>query len=263
MNLPDPFEADGFINVAGHKLESRFMRGKAGKPVVILLHEGLGCVSMWRDFPDQLHEATGCGVLVYSRAGYGNSSARSLPWPLTYMHDEATDVLPHIIAALEGQDHFLIGHSDGASISAIYAGHEPDAGLKGLVLMAPHVFVEDISIEGIRAARAAWNTTKLRDHLKRHHGNNVDCAFHGWNDSWLDPDFRPWDITKYLPQIMVPILAIQGRDDDYGTLAQIDTIAQNSGGPVKKLILDGCGHSPQKDQKAAVLSAISSFISET
>ncbi|MEM7635191.1 MAG: alpha/beta fold hydrolase, partial [Pseudomonadota bacterium] len=189
---------DGFLEVAGHRLEARFIDAAADRPVLILLHEGLGSVSQWRDFPDLLARATGCAVLVWSRAGYGKSSPAVLPRPLTYMHDEAADVLPLIISQLRGRDHVLVGHSDGASIAAIYAGSKPLAGLKGLVLMAPHVFVENISIEGIRTAREAWQTTNLRERLQRHHGDNVDIAFLGWNDSWLDPGFRTWDITGFL-----------------------------------------------------------------
>jgi len=253
---------DGYLEVAGHRLEARFIEGSADLPVLVLLHEGLGSVSLWRDFPDLLATATGCPVLVYSRAGYGASSTITLPRPLSYMHDEAADVLPHIIAQLEGRDHVLVGHSDGASIAAIYAGSKPLPGLKALVLLAPHVFVEDISVEGIRAARHAWQTTDLRNRLERHHGENVDTAFLGWNDSWLHPDFRKWDITEYLPLITAPVLAVQGRNDDYGTLAQLDAIARSSGGPVRKLILDDCGHAPQNDQTAAVLDAICSFVAE-
>ncbi len=254
--------AGGFLNVAGHRLEARFIDGAAGRPVLVLLHEGLGSVSQWRDFPDQLAIATGCPVLVYSRAGYGASSPVSLPRPLTYMHDEAHDVLPGIVSQLQGRSHVLVGHSDGASIAAIYAGSSPVPGLQGLVLMAPHVFVEDISITGIETARDAWNTTNLRDRLQRHHGDNVDIAFLGWNDSWLHPDFRRWDITGFLPLITAPVVAIQGRDDDYGTLAQIDAIERSCGAPVTRLVLDDCGHAPQKDQTAAVLDAICSFVTE-
>ena len=252
----------GFLHVAGGKLEARFIDGSADKPVMVLLHEGLGSVSLWRDFPDRLAQTTGCPVLAYSRAGYGASSAVTLPRPLTYMHDEAADVLPHVVASLAGRDHVLVGHSDGASIAAIYAGSTPLAGLRALVLLAPHVVVEDISIEGIEAARKAWDTTNLRQRLQRHHGTNVDTAFLGWNDSWLHPDFRKWDITAFLPLITVPVLAVQGRDDDYGTLAQLDMIERASGGPVEKLILDDCGHAPQKDQTAAVLDAIDRFMME-
>ncbi len=253
---------EGFLEVAGHRLEARFIDGPREKPVMVLLHEGLGSVSLWRDFPDLLATATGCAVLAWSRAGYGKSSPVVLPRPLTYMHDEATQVLPHIIAQLEGRDHVLAGHSDGASIAAIYAGSKPLAGLKALVLMAPHVFVEDASIDGIAAARDAWIKTDLRDKLKRHHGENVDVAFLGWNDSWLHPDFRAWDITGFLPSITVPVLAVQGRDDAYGTLAQLDAIEQSCGGPVTQLILDDCGHAPQNDQTVAVLDAICGFVVE-
>ena len=201
--------AGGFLEVAGHRLEARFIKGAAGRPVLVLLHEGLGSVSQWRDFPDQLAAATGCPVLVYSRAGYGASSPVSLPRPLIYMHDEAHDVLPGIVSQLQGRNHVLVGHSDGASIAAIYAGSSPVPGLQGLVLMAPHVFVEDISIIGIETARDAWNTTNLRDRLQRHHGDNVDIAFLGWNDSWLHPDFRSWDIPGFLPINLAPGLSIQ------------------------------------------------------
>lgn len=253
---------DGFLEVAGRRLEARFIDAAAGRPVLILLHEGLGSVSQWRDFPDLLARATGCAVLVWSRAGYGKSSPAVLPRPLTYMHDEAADVLPLIISQLQGRDHVLVGHSDGASIAAIYAGGKPLAGLKGLVLMAPHVFVEDISIAGIRTAREAWQTTNLRERLQRHHGDNVDIAFLGWNDSWLNPGFRNWDITGFLPLIIAPVLAVQGRDDDYGTLDQLKAIERSCGAPVTKLVLDDCGHAPQKDQTAAVLDAICSFVTE-
>ena len=251
-----------FGEVSGFALEARYLPGKPDLPVLVLLHEGLGCVSLWRDFPDQLQAATQCPVLVYSRPGYGRSDARPLPWPLTYMHDEASTVLPGVLEQLGEREFILVGHSDGASIPILYAGNKPADGLKGLVLMAPHVFVEDISIEGIRAARDAWQTTDLRERLKKHHGENVDCAFYGWNDSWLHPDFKNWDITSSLPHISVPTIAIQGVDDDYGTLAQLDTIAGMSGGAVSTLVLEQCGHSPQKDQTATVLGAISTFITE-
>ena len=253
---------NGFIEAAGQRLEARWIDGSADAPVIAMLHEGLGSVSLWRDFPDQMASRTGCPVLVWSRAGYGRSDAIDLPRPLTYMHDEAMRVLPGIVAQLGGRPHVLLGHSDGASIALIHAGHCPEASLKGLVLMAPHVFVEDISIAGIEAARQAWEEGGLLDRLARHHGPNVDCAFLGWNGAWLDPGFRSWNIEQYLSSIAVPTLLIQGRDDEYGTLAQIEAIARQVPGPVATCILDGCGHSPQKDQTAAVLDAISNFLTE-
>ena len=156
---------DGVIEAAGQRLEAKWINGPADAPVILMLHEGLGSVALWRDFPDQVAAQTQCPVLVWSRAGYGKSDPVSLPRPLSYMHDEATQVLPQIIALLEGRSHMLLGHSDGASIALIHAGRCPQPGLKGLVLMAPHVFVEDISIEGIEAAREAWHNGGLRDRL--------------------------------------------------------------------------------------------------
>jgi pimeloyl-ACP methyl ester carboxylesterase len=253
---------DGFIEAAGQRLEARWLDGAADKSVILMLHEGLGSVSLWRDFPDQVAQRTGSPVLVWSRAGYGKSDAINLPRPLTYMHDEAIEMLPHIVAQLGGRPHVLLGHSDGASIALIHAGNCPQPGLKGLVLMAPHVFVEDISIAGIEAAREAWEHGGLRERLARHHGPNVDCAFLGWNGAWLDPGFRSWNIEGFLPAIKVPCLLIQGRDDEYGTLAQVDAIARQVSGPAATCILDACGHAPQKDQTAAVLDAIAKFLTE-
>lgn len=254
--------ADGFLHAAGQRLEARWIDGGADSPVILMLHEGLGSVSLWRDFPEHVAARTGSPVLVWSRAGYGKSDYASLPRPLTYMHDEAITVLPQIVAQLAGRRHVLLGHSDGASIALIHAGHCPQPGLAGLVLMAPHVFVEDISIAGIEAARQAWEQGALRDRLVRHHGGNVDCAFLGWNRAWLDPGFRSWNIEEFLSRIGVPSLLIQGRDDEYGTIAQADAIARQVNGPVTTCVLDACGHAPQKDQTAAVLDAIATFMTE-
>jgi pimeloyl-ACP methyl ester carboxylesterase len=254
--------ADGVVQVNGQTLEARWIEGDLQKPVIVMLHEGLGCVSLWRNFPDQVANRTGCPVLVWSRAGYGKSDPIHLPRPLTYMHDEAITVLPEILSQLDGRRHVLLGHSDGASIALIHAGHCPQPGLAGLVLMAPHVFVEDISIAGIEAARMAWQAGALRDRLMRHHGSNVDVAFLGWNGAWLDPAFREWNIEQYLPAISVPSLLVQGCDDEYGTLAQLDAITAQVSAPVDTLVLDQCGHSPQKDQTAAVLDAIQAFMTE-
>ena len=253
---------NSFLHAVGQRLEARWIDGDAGKPVILMLHEGLGCVSLWRNFPDQVANRTGCPVLVWSRAGYGKSDPVQLPRPLSYMHDEAIEVLPEILTQLGGCRHVLLGHSDGASIALIHAGHCPQPGLAGLVLMAPHVFVEDISIAGIEAARTAWQAGSLRDRLLRHHGDNVDGAFQGWNGAWLDPGFRDWNIEQYLPAIAVPSLLVQGHDDEYGSLAQLDAISALVSAPVDTLVLDQCGHSPQKDQTAAVLDAITAFMTE-
>ncbi len=220
---------------------------RVGAPTLVFLHEGLGSVSQWRDFPARVAEAAECGLLVYSRQGYGRSNPVPLPRPLTYMHDEGKRVLPALFDALGVGDAFLFGHSDGGSIALIAAGSGV-ASVRGLVLEAPHVFCEDISVEAIARAKEAYETTELRDKLRRHHGDNVDCAFWGWNGAWLDPDFRHWNIEEFLPGVEVPVLVIQGREDPYGTLAQVDAIAGGVRGPCEQAILDGCGHAPHKEQ---------------
>ncbi len=253
--------AADFIEVAGQILECRRIGvAEAVRPGLILLHEGLGSVSLWRDFPERLAAATGSPVFAYSRAGYGRSSPVPLPRPLSYMHDEARDVLPGVIEAAGFSHTVLVGHSDGASIAAIYAGSLARPDLAGLVLMAPHFFVEDVSVESIAEARQSYEAGDLRERLKRHHGDNVDVAFYGWNSAWLDPGARQWDITEYLPHIRVPSLLIQGEDDEYGTLAHIDTAERLIAGPVEQLVLAACGHSPQRDQPEKTIAAIARFV---
>lgn len=259
----------GFVNAAGMRLEARWIEASAleaggldraqESPVILMLHEGLGCLALWRDFPEKVAQATGAPVLVWSRPGYGRSSPVELPRPLSYMHDEARDVLPDIVRQLGGRPYILLGHSDGASIALIHAGSAADPSLAGLVLMAPHVFVEDISVEGIEAAREAWQQGGLREKLAKYHQDNVDCAFLGWNGAWLDPGFRSWNLEEFLPAITAPALLIQGRDDNYGTLAQIETIDAGMSGPAQSLVLEACGHAPQNDQTAAVLAGIAEF----
>lgn len=233
---------------------------REGRPTLVFLHEGLGSISLWRDFPAAVGQATDCGVLVYSRYGYGNSAPCPLPRPLDYMHREAQEVLPAIIEALGVGPHILIGHSDGASIALIHAGSGPRPGLLGLAAMAPHVFVEQISVTSIAQAREAWENGELRERLARHHGANVDVAFRGWNDAWLDPKFLDWNIESFLPGITVPVLALQGEDDEYGTAAQVETVARATGGQL--VLLPDCGHSPHRDQPQTTLTALSSFINQ-
>jgi pimeloyl-ACP methyl ester carboxylesterase len=228
-------------------------------PTLVLLHEGLGCVGMWRDFPAALAGRTGYGVLAYSRAGYGNSDPVPLPRPLSYMHDEAFDVLPAVLDQAGVRKTILVGHSDGASIATIYAGGRQDFRVRGLALLAPHFFVEDISVRSIAKAKQAYEQGDLRARLARHHGNNVDVAFRGWNDAWLDPAFRAWRIDDALAHVRVPMLIVQGVDDQYGTLAQVELARSDTYCPVEVLILEDCGHSPQVDQPERTLAAITEF----
>jgi len=230
-----------------------------GRPTLVFLHEGLGSAGLWRDFPAALAERTGCRALVYSRQGYGASDPCALPRPLTFMHEEARGALPALLDAAGIDDAILVGHSDGASIALIYAG-ENGRHLRGLILEAPHVFVEPVCVEAIAKTNAAYASTDLRARLARHHGANVDCAFRGWADSWLDPGFLEWNLEEFLPGIKVPVLVIQGRNDEYGTLEQVERVCRQVSGPAERLILDQCGHSPHRDQREAVLDAMAAFV---
>ena len=251
-----------FVEADGARLEYEWHGPPPdAAPTLVFLHEGLGCVTMWRDFPAALGAATGCGVLVYSRRGYGKSDPIDGKRPVRFMHDEAERSLPAVLAALDVRDAILVGHSDGASISLIYAGSN-GAGVRGLILEAPHVFVEPICTESIREIKGVYETTDLREKLERHHGTNVDGAFYGWNDVWLDPEFASWNIEEYLPRIGKPTLVIQGADDEYGTVAQVDAIARQVAGPCEVAILPECGHSPHRDQPEATLAAMTTFIDQ-
>ncbi len=231
-------------------------------PTLVLLHEGLGCVALWRDVPALLAEATGCGVFAYSRFGYGQSAPKPLPWPLTYMQDEAHDVLPRVLDAAGIAEAILIGHSDGGSIAAVYAGNARDRRLRGVVLIAAHLFVEDLNIRSIREIRAEYQQGALRERLARYH-RNVDVAFHGWNDSWLHPEFRNFDITADVAGIDVPILALQGADDPYGTAAQLDVLQRHARAPLETVLIPGARHAPHLEAKQATLDAIVRFVGKT
>jgi pimeloyl-ACP methyl ester carboxylesterase len=283
--------------------------GPAEAPTLVFLHEGLGCVAMWRDFPERLAEQTGCGALVYSRAGYGNSDPCELPRAVRFMHDEALVTLPQVLDAFAIREAILVGHSDGGSIALIHAGgvlkHEdtkstqtadrnrnelgalsPHTLIRGLILEAPHVFVEEIGLESIRKIAEEYRTATvtvplsdagrmpanrpqdagapsvLKQRLARYHGENVDVTFRGWNDVWLNPEFQSWNIEEYLPHIRVPVLLIQGGDDKYGTLAQVKAIESACQGPVRTVMLADCGHSPHLDQPARTLEAMREFVAE-
>ncbi|MEM7222506.1 MAG: alpha/beta hydrolase [Pseudomonadota bacterium] len=251
----------GLLRVGKAELEYRMIGPPPDKaPTLVLLHEGLGCVAMWRDFPDRLADRTGYGVFAYSRQGYGGSSPCAVPRSLNYMHDEAERVLPVILDTIGFREGALIGHSDGASIAAIYGGSARDVRLRGLVLIAPHFFTEAPGLASIAEAKRTYESGDLRQRLAKHHGDNVDCAFWGWNRAWLDPGFRQWDLTGYLPGITVPLQLIQGEDDEYGTLAQIETAADRCGGPVRTSLLPKCGHSPHREQPEETLDIIGAFL---
>lgn len=232
-------------------------------PLMVFLHEGLGSLSMWRDFPHAMCMAAGFRGLVYSRPGYGNSTPRPADehWGPDFMHRQADEVLPALLLALDVDSTrhpvWLFGHSDGGSIALLFAAHHP-AQTAGLVVMAPHILVEDISVSSIAKARTAYLETDLRDRMARHHAD-PDSAFWGWNDIWLDPAFRNWRIDTELSAIRCPVLAVQGLDDEYGTLAQIEGIAAAVPGTALLTLAD-CGHSPQRDQLLALISAAGEFI---
>jgi pimeloyl-ACP methyl ester carboxylesterase len=232
-------------------------------PLIVFLHEGLGSLSMWRDFPQRLCDAAGCRGLVYSRPGYGRSTPRAEGerWGPDFMHRQALDVLPALLAALAVDPArtpiWLFGHSDGGSIALLHAAHRPE-GVAGLVVLAPHILVEDLSVASIAKARAAYQETDLRQKLARHH-DDPDSAFWGWNDVWLLPDFRDWSIADEVAAIACPLLAVQGLDDEYGTLEQIRGIARVV--PQTELLeLADCGHSPHRDQPQQLIAAVVDFM---
>ncbi len=251
--------SSGFLRLGAADLEYRFIGPQPDQaPTIIMLHEGLGCVGLWGDFPDRLQATTGAGVLVYSRAGYGASSPVRLPRPLDYMHVEALEILPKLMEAIGFRRGLLLGHSDGASIATIYAGAHQDHRVQGVVLIAPHFIVEDVSVKSIAEIKQSYETADLKTKLARWH-KNVDNAFYGWNAAWLDPKFRGWDISDYLAYIRVPVKLVQGADDQYGTLRQIEIATEECYCPVDVMVIPSAGHSPHRDAPGATLDAITEF----
>ena len=244
-----------FLQVGPHRLECAWSGGR-GPRAIVLLHEGLGCVGLWRDFPETLSDACGLPVFAYSRPNYGASSASAaLPRPVRYMHDEAM-LLPEVLRAAGIGDPIFFGHSDGASIAILHAAARP---VRALVLEAPHVFAEELSLRSIAKAREAYERGDLRARLARWH-EHVDAAFWGWNGPWLHPGFRGWNLTGCLPSISAPALLIQGEADEYGTVAQVDAIVRGLRGRAETLLLPGVGHAPHKDREADVLAATTRFV---
>jgi len=249
----------GSLRIGTSDLEYRMIGpAPADAPTIVMLHEGLGSAALWGDFPDRLQTATGAGVFVYSRAGYGASTAVTLPRPLDYMSREALDVLPGLLDTIGFRRGLLLGHSDGASIAAIYAGGSGDHRVRGVVLIAPHFVVEDVSVTSIAEIKKTYETTDLRTKLARWH-SDVDNAFYGWNDAWLDPKFRQWDISEYLAYIRVPVAIVQGADDQYGTIRQVEIAREECYCPVDITVIPGAGHSPQREAPEATLNSITEF----
>jgi pimeloyl-ACP methyl ester carboxylesterase len=250
------------VVVEGKHLETLCYPATGDRPTIVMLHEGLGSVSMWKDFPAQLARATGCGVLAYSRYGHGKSQRLQEKRLVDFMHHEGTLALPALLEQLGIQRPILLGHSDGASICIIYAAacpSEPGARPRALILEAPHVFVEDLTVNSIDKIRTVYRTTDLPERLGRYH-DHVEETFWGWNDIWLDPAFRAWNIEDCLDSLKCPALVVQGEDDEYGTLAQVKAIKRRLPG-AQTLVLPNCGHSPHRDQPATTLAAISNFVS--
>ena len=251
-----------FVRAGGRRLEYRWFEPvhvRDGMPVLVFLHEGLGSVALWKSFPADVAAATGCPALVYSRHGYGKSEKLTQLRAVDYMHREALDVLPEVLNQLGIEKPVLIGHSDGASIALIHAGAGRQMP-RGLVVLAPHVFVEEITIRSIEAARRAFDSSDLPARLGRYH-DDVQSTFRGWNDIWLDPAFRNWNIEEFLAGIRCPVLAIQGEDDEYGSRAQIAAIARQVSGKARMLLLPSCAHAPFVDRRDDTLSAIKDFLS--
>jgi pimeloyl-ACP methyl ester carboxylesterase len=240
--------------VAGLHVEVADLSGDSERRALVLLHEGLGSVGLWRDFPQALHAATGRRVVAFSRFGHGRSDPPRAPRTLAFFHEEAHDVLPALLSQLEAPEPLLVGHSDGASIALVHAARHP---VSGLALLAPHVFLEESMVPPIRVTRRAFEEGELRARLARHH-DDPDAAFHGWCDVWLDPAMRDWSLEPDAAQVAAPTLLIQGAEDEYASLAHLDRIEARVRGPVRRLVVPG-GHSPHLEQAEVVVEAIASF----
>ncbi len=249
-----------FAVIDGRSIEYAAIPGDAdSRPTLVFLHEGLGSVALWRDFPRKVARRLNAPAIVYSRFGYGASDGLQAERTPQFMHEEALGVLPALLDRLRVERPVLIGHSDGASIALIHAA-AAGRPVRGLVCLAPHAFVEPVCVESIARVRRSYFETDLRQRLAKYHAR-VDDAFLGWADIWLRPEFLAWSIKDLLPRIEQPLLLIQGRDDEYGTLAQLDLIEARVKGPTSRLVLSACGHSPHRDREPAVLDAIVAFVS--
>jgi pimeloyl-ACP methyl ester carboxylesterase len=250
----------GFLDLPPLRPEYRMIGARPpAAPTIVMLHEGLGSVGLWGEFPDKIAAATGAGVFVYSRAGYGNSTGAKLPRATSFMDEEAREVLPRVLGAIGFRRGIILGHSDGASIATIYAGSVQDHRVRGIVLIAPHFFTEEMGLAEIRRARKSFDSGALRERLKPYHAH-VDTAFRSWNEPWLHSDFQNWDITEALGYIRVPILIVQGENDQYGTLKQIEVARQECFCPVETVVLPGIRHIPYREAPELTVDAVAAFI---
>jgi pimeloyl-ACP methyl ester carboxylesterase len=232
-------------------------------PTLVFLHEGIGCVDLWKNFPQQLSQATGLRSICYSRAGYGRSSSVSWPRPVTYMHKEALAVLPEILEKLEITDAILFGHSDGASISLIHAGGCPGSSVRAMIIEAPHVVIEELTVRSIGDLSEQYERGDLRARLERYHGANVDCAFHGFVDTWLVPaNAASWSILDFVAHVQIPTLVLQGSDDQFGTSRQLELIKKTMPGSVNTVVIPECGHHPHFESQQFVLERSQRFVEE-
>jgi pimeloyl-ACP methyl ester carboxylesterase len=243
------------IELDGRRLELLEIAGHG--PPLVLLHQGLGSVGLWRDFPERLHAATGARVIAFSRLGHGDSDPPPRPRTPTFMREEALEVLPKVLLLVDARDPVLVGHSDGATIALVYAAHHKPL---GAVAIAPHVFVEDICIAGIRQVKTAYETTDMRERMARHH-RDPDVTFHGWSDVWLDPSFREWNIFSELERITAPLLLMQGERDQFATFAQLDEIEQRARGRISRVHLDG-RHAPHEEQPVETVNVIARWLTD-
>ncbi len=250
-----------FIEAAGRRLRAQWIGGVAGRetPVLVFLHEGLGGIGQWRGVPEDLCQRTGLKGLVYERWGFGESDRLTLPRPLDYMAQEAEEALPDVLKACGISRPILIGHSDGGSIALLHASAHPE-NTRACVCIAAHVFVEDITLEGIRGVLGHWEGGDLKPRLARYHGANTEAMFRGWAETWLHPDFRGWNIEACLPAVACPLLVMQGENDEHATLAQVEAITGGVSGPAETCIVPACAHSPHLEAREDVLTHMAAFI---
>ncbi|HSE43493.1 MAG TPA: alpha/beta hydrolase [Acidobacteriota bacterium] len=251
-----------FLNLSAGRIEYKWFGTdkNSDAQTLVFLHDGIGCLSLWRDFPSQVAEATECRAFVFSRFGYGCSSAIKLPRPVHFMHDEALQILPEILELAQINNPILIGHSDGGSIALIYAASKFGNNVRALIMEAPHVFVEDLTVQSIAQAGKDYRHGDLKQKLQRHHGENVDVAFWGWNQVWLNPQFRSWNIENCLPDVNCPVLVIQGEQDQFGTQKQVDAISKQCSASVQTVTFSDCKHTPHRQQPALTLDSMVRFI---